>query len=160
MNKGSVRDIAVIILIFFISVFIILGLATFFSYFKTEWLSHGDHPESEILIWNYGTRAFNMLIDSIPIFVTFLGIAGIIFAFLIPAHPVFLPLSIMSLVFYVLFSVLTANIMWAYINSSWIIDVVSEHSLLIGLIRYFPFFISAFGFVIIIVMYHKGAVYE
>ncbi|MEM5854216.1 MAG: hypothetical protein QW228_07665, partial [Candidatus Aenigmatarchaeota archaeon] len=65
-----------------------------------------------------------------------------------------------ALIIYIVLSVAFTNILWDFISSSAIIGIANQYPLVVSVIRYFPFILAVFGFILIIVMYSKSGSYE
>jgi len=157
--RGSVLDLAGIM--FLVALMVISGFLayTIYSKFKEKWVSHGASEfEQEIL--NKGTTTANILMNSIGIITISAGIGAIVLAFLIPSHPVFLPISILALLLFIILSTVFSNFLWEFLNSTFIVAIANQFPLIASIVKYLPYIIAVFGFVLIIVMYSKSGTYE
>jgi ABC-type bacteriocin/lantibiotic exporter with double-glycine peptidase domain len=159
MGKGSILDLAGVLLI-------VVGLVIggflafkFYSEFKEKY-SQMPLSTTEQTILNKGTAVYNVLLNSIPFIVIGSGIGAIILAFLIPSHPIFLPVSILALAIFIILSVVFSNFVWEFLNSQQIVGMANQYPLLVNVVQYLPYIIAVFGIVLIIVMYSKSGSYE
>jgi hypothetical protein len=157
--KGSILDLAGII--FLLTGMVIGGFLVFKFYteFKEKYIQM-ELTEGEQKIIEKGETVYKVLLGAIPFIIIGSGIGAIVLAFLIPAHPVFLPISIVALGMFVLLSVAFSNILWEFLNSLVIIDIANRFPLLVSIVQYFPYIIGVIGAILIIVMYSKSGSYE
>ncbi len=107
-----------------------------------------------------GKKAQDILISSIPFIFFSLGIGAIILAFLIPAHPIFFPLSIILLSIFVVLSVIFKDLIYTFLTSEPFFSIANNYPLLGFVVNNLPFLIAVFGFILIIVMYSRTKTYE
>jgi hypothetical protein len=157
--KGSILDLAGIILL--LAGMVIGGFLVFKFYTAFE-EKYSEMPlsETEQKILQKGETFYNVLIGAIPFVIIGSGIGAIVLAFLIPAHPIFLPISIIALGMFVFLSVVFSNILWEFLNSAVIIDIANKFPLLVSVVQYMPYIIGVIGTILIIVMYSKSGSYE
>lgn len=98
-------------------------------------------------------EAIPAVTDGIVYIIFGLGLSSIILASLIPVSPVFLPISVIGLTLYTFFAIINANVMYEYVTGAGLINVANTHPVLVALITQWPLFITALGFLIIIVMH-------
>jgi len=159
MGKGSVLDLAGII---FLTCGLIIGgfiAFMFYTAFKEKY-SEMSISETEQKILEKGVTIYNVLLSSIPFIIIGSGIGAIVLAFLIPSHPIFLPISILALAIFVILSTVFSNFLWEFLNSQPIIAIANQFPLIASIVQYFPYIIAVFGTLLIIVMYSKSGGYE
>jgi hypothetical protein len=159
MGKGSILDLAGIL--FLVFVLIISGFLSFKFYltFKEKYSQMPLSPAEQTIL-DKGTASYNVLLASIPFIIIGSGIGAIVLAFLIPSHPIFLPISILALALFVILSTAFSNFLWEFLNAQQIVTIANQFPLIAGIIQYLPYIIAIFGFVLIIVMYSKSGSYE
>ena len=139
-----------------ISSFLILK---FYSAFKEKYLSLNPNEE-EISIIQKGQTLANIFVNAIPFAILTSGIGAIILAFLIPSHPIFLPVSIIMLTIFIVLSTIFSNFLWEFLNASPLVSIANQYPLVVNIVRYLPYIIGIIGTILIIVMYSKSGVYE
>jgi hypothetical protein len=107
-----------------------------------------------------GRKVYDILISSIPFIFFSLGISAIILAFLIPAHPVFFPLSIILLSIFVLLSTVFRDVIYTFLTTEPFLSIANNYPMLGFIVSNLPYFIAVFGFILIIVMYSRTKAYE
>jgi hypothetical protein len=159
MKNGSILDLSGIIFLVFI--LIIVGFLSFKFYlaFKEKY-SQMILSTTEQTILDKGTTSYNVLLNSIPFIIIGSGIGSIVLAFLIPSHPIFLPISILALALFVILSTAFTNFLWEFLNAQEIVDIANQFPLIANIVQYLPYIIAVFGFILIIVMYSKSGSYE
>jgi len=155
--KGSILDLAGIL--FLVTGFVIGGFLSYKFYlaFKESYVPINQEEQT---IMSKGETIYNILLNSIPFIVIGSGVGAIVLAFLIPSHPVFLPISIILLAFFVILSVVFSNFLWEFLNAQQIIVMANKFPLVASIVQYLPYIIVVFGIVLIIVMYSKSGGYE
>jgi hypothetical protein len=157
--RGSILDLAGII--FLLTGMVIGGFLAFKFYIAfQEKYNQMQLSEAEQKILQKGETVYKVLLGAIPFIIISSGIGAVVLAFLIPAHPVFLPISIIALGMFVLLSVVFSNILWEFLNSVVIIDIANKFPLLVSIVQYLPYIIGVIGTILIIVMYSKSGSYE
>ena len=153
--KGSILDLAGIL--FLTCALIIVGfLATkIYISFKEKYAEIGA-SEVEEKILEKGDVVYDVLLSSIPIIIIGSGVGAIILAFLIPSHPVFLPISLIVLGIFVLLSTVFSNFLWEFLNHAYIVSLADQFPLVVNIVKYLPYIIAVFGFLLVIVMYSKS----
>jgi len=111
-------------------------------------------------ITSQGRKTYDILVSSIPFIFFGLGISAIILAFLIPAHPIFFPLSIILLSIFVLLSTMFKDLIYTFLTSDPFFTIANNYTLLGFIVTNLPYFIAIFGFILIIVMYSRKKVHE
>jgi len=159
MGKGSILDLAGIL--FLVCGLIIGGFLSFkfYSAFKEKY-SQMPMSETEQKILDKGTTSYNVLLGSIPFIIIGSGIGSIVLAFLIPSHPIFLPISIIALAIFTVLSTVFSNFLWEFLNAQPIVTIANQYPLIASIVQYLPYIITVFGIVLIIVMYSKSGSYE
>lgn len=155
MAKGSILDLGAIIVIVAILVITWFLSSLIFNKFWEKY-NETNPSQEEQHIMNKGSSAFNIGINMIPFVMIGSGIGAIVLAFLIPSHPVFLPLSIIALVIFMALSVVFSNVLYDFLNSSMLVGIANQYSLVVSIVKFLPHIITVFGVVIIIVMYSKA----
>lgn len=158
--KGSILDLTVIIAIMVGAV--ILGLIYFKLYngFSDIFLTMFPTDTVQQHIWSAGNNAMATFMNMIPFLIIGSGIAVIVLAFLIPAHPIFVPLSIIVWIIYIVIAIIFSNFVWAFVNNADLIAIANQYPLVLMIVQNFPIIIAVFGMVIIIVMYAKSQEYS
>lgn len=158
-RKGSILDLGIIIFVLVVLVISSFLSAKFYTEFKTKFKAMFP-DETASAIFEKGDVAMGIWINLIPFLYFSCGLGAIVLAFFIPAHPIFMPISIIALVIFIIMSVAFTNVLWEFINSPLIIGIANQYPLVVSVIRYSPFIISVFGFLVIVVMYSKSGIYE
>jgi hypothetical protein len=163
--KGSLLDLGIPILILVAFVFSLFLISLFYGNIKTGLMNSVNSTmrndtfyNTTVPILNAGSSVFDIFINSIPLLVFGSGISMFILAFLIPTHPVFMPISIVVLIIYVVVSVVFSNILWAFINNSSIITIANNYPVVVGMIQFSPYIMAIIGTLLIIVMYSKRGI--
>jgi hypothetical protein len=159
MGKGSILDLAGVLFLVFA---LIIGGALSFKFYLAFKEKYSQMPLSptEQTILDKGATSYNVLLASIPFIIIGSGIGSIVLAFLIPSHPIFLPISILALALFIILSTAFSNFMWEFLNAQQIVAIANQFPLIAGIVQYLPYIIAIFGFVLIIVMYSKSGSYE
>ena len=157
MSKGSILDLFSIIFIFS---FIVVSLFLVFKVF--EGIKNNIKIENEIEsnFISKTSTSFNIFVNSIPIVVTAAGVGSIILAFMIPTHPVFLPASVLLLVFFIVVSTTMKTFVFTFLSSEQMASLSNQFPFLASFLNNFPLVIGVVGFLIIIVMYFKRGSFE
>jgi len=160
MPKGSILDLAGII--FLVCAFIISGfiVTKFYFTFKETYLNTTNPTQVEQEILSKGETVSNVILGAIPFIIIASGIGAIVLAFLIPSHPVFLPISLIALIIFVVLSTAFSNFLWEFLNATPIVSIANQYPIIASIVKYLPYIIAIFGFILIIVMYSKSGVYE
>lgn len=160
MAKGSILDLAGII--FLVCGMIVSGfiITKFYFSFKEAYLNTTNPTQTEKEILSKGETVSKVFLGAIPFIVIGSGIGAIVLAFLIPSHPVFLPISIIALIIFVILSTAFSNFLWEFLNATPIVSIANQYPLIASIVQYLPYIIAIFGFVLIVVMYSKSGGYE
>jgi len=160
MKRGSIMDVFAIILVlavgivsFYVATIVTSGFTTAINQTSTG----QEYAFNQSYIASKGNDAFNSMNLMIPFVVMLAGVAGVIFAFLIPSHPIFLPLSLITLLFLIVVSTVYSEALTAFTHSAGIIDTANKYALNEALITHLPFIVAIFGFIIIVVMYSRSS---
>lgn len=154
MAKGSILDLAGIMLI--VALLVITSFLIFKIYNGFRNVYNPVTTEETQMLGKIDT-GFGILINAIPIIIFASGIGSIILAFLIPTHPVFMPISIFLLVFFIITSFFFKTFVYNFISSNQISGISGSYPILVNIINYLPLIIGSFGFILIIVMYSKSS---
>jgi hypothetical protein len=163
MKRGSIMDVLAIILVLAVGISSFY-VATIVTKGFTDAVNQTSTGQSYFYNQSYisskGNAAFNAMNLMIPILVMMAGVAGIVFAFLIPSHPIFLPLSIFALLFLIVVASVFSDTLTQFTHSAGIVATANAYSLNEAVIANLPFIVAIFGFIIIVVMYSRGSSVE
>lgn len=101
------------------------------------------------------TTANNAMLDSIPLIIIGMAIAGVVSAFLVPTHPAFLPISLLFLTVVMFCGFVFSDVMYAFATNAHIISTANAHPAVVLLIQYIGQIIGVFGFIILWVMHSR-----
>lgn len=152
MSKGSILDISIIMFMFVFFIVTSFLVLKIYKEFRTKL------PENDVL--TKIDNAFNIQINAIPLLIFASGIGSIILAFLIPTHPVFMPISIILLGFFIITSFFFKNFVYVFLTSNQMIELSNSYPLIANTVNNLHLIIGIIGFLIIIVMYSKSGMYE
>jgi len=157
--RGSILDLAGILLIICV---LLIGSFIPFKFYEAfkERYAEMNVSEQEQRILEKGESSYSVLLSAIPLIIIGAGIGAIILAFLIPSHPIFLPISILALAIFIVLSTVFSNFLFEFLSSTAIIDIANKFPLIASMVQYLPYVIAVFGAILIIVMYSKSGGYE
>ena len=142
--------------IFVLMVLVISGflVAKVYTGFKTQF-EETVNDSTSVQIVEKGSAVADVLLKAIPFIVIGIGISAIILAFMIPSHPAFMPISIIALLIFVLLSTIFSNVLYNFLLGDEIVGLANSYPLVVNMVKYLPYIITVFGFVLIIVMYSR-----
>ena len=159
-RRGSIFDLSVIL--------IVLLTATISFFFAaliyTEWdsqfgaftVSQGMNTTEIYSIRESGTNTIGLAIELIPFLVFGVGFAAIVMALMIPASPIFLPISVGLLVVFTILSTIFSNFLQAFLSTNEMVPIANAHPLIASVAYYLPWIITVFGGILIIVMHSRS----
>jgi len=157
MKKGSLADLGLLIVFAVVLVFSFFIIYNMYSSFKTGYIQavndSGMYDSTQEHILNSGTLVTDTFINMTPLIVLFIGFGAIVLAFMIPVHPVFMPLSIFVLATYIFLAAVFSNVMYDFITSDTMLPITNSHYIIAQLVTWLPHIIAIIGAVLIIVMY-------
>jgi hypothetical protein len=157
MKKGSLADLGLLIVFAVVLVFSFFIISNMYSSFKTSYIQSvndsGMYDSTQEKIMASGTKVTDTFINMTPFVILFIGIGAIILAFMIPVHPVFMPLSVFVLAVYIFLAAIFSNVLYAFITSDTMLPITNSHYIIAQLTTWLPHIIAIIGAVLIIVMY-------
>jgi hypothetical protein len=157
--KGSIQDLGT--LIFIVTIFVtssIFGAVLYFNLKST--IQPIDTANVTGKIFQSGDTIFSTWINSLGFIIICIGIGAVILSFFIPTHPIFLPVSIIMYVMYIILAVGFSNLLWEFLNTPGIVTTANQYPLMVYIVQYLPHIIAFIGFMIMLVMYSKRGIGE
>lgn len=156
MRKGSIIDLSIIIIA--LSGTVIMGLIGFKLYQETsnKFLTMFPTDEVQQHIWSAGMNAEKTYMNMIPFLVIGAGLAVIVLAFLIPVNPIFVPISMIVWILYILVAIIFSNFTWEFVQNAQLITIANDYPLVLLLVQNLHWLVAVFGMITIIVMYSKS----
>lgn len=163
-RKGSVRDILLVGVIFF--VLVIVGFASKMIYdsvipeFNTKLIEEGLNSTTTDAVFDKTDIAGSLFLNAIPVVNILAGLIAIVLALFIPSHPVFGFFSLLFGLINIFMTMLFSNIMWEFINTSVFSSIANNHPLLVSVIQYNTWIAAALWAILFIVIYSKRSSVE
>jgi hypothetical protein len=159
MPRGSILDI----LPFFVITSVVI-IAWFTIYYINGEITTGlnqslggDAPTSpqaqEIL--GYSNDAQDAIVSSAPFVIIGSGLAAVVSAALIYAHPVFFPISLVLLAIFTFASAYIANMLNAFYSTGVFVAVANAYPVIPSLIANYPWITLGLGLLIMLVQYGR-----
>lgn len=151
-RKGTVMDVLTIAISLFLSAIGIFIAATIFDAFDAQYDPKGETAIHVLARGAVATRRFNA---GFVIYTVGAIIAAVILAFMIPAHPIMFPISLMLLGLLLLVIPQLSNAFESFITNSTMASIGNEFSLIVFIMRNLPTILTGAGFLIMLAMFAK-----
>lgn len=109
--------------------------------------------ESEQVMFDNAQTSQSILVEAVPIIIIVTGLSAVMSALFIPSHPIFMPISVLALIFFEVLAAIFGNVMWEFLNNSSIITTANQYPVLLSLVQHYPLVVGIIGTLLIIVMY-------
>lgn len=167
MRKGSVIDLIVPIIFIIFFVFI-----SFFGYIFATKMTDGIRNSvlnSSIVAndsnlstninntLNLADSASSIFPNSIAFLMVGLYLGALFLAWRSPSNAIFFPIAILLMAIFTVMSILATNMMYDFISSTPISSYAEKFGVSVNFIKYFPHISAVFGFVLLVVLYRRGA---
>ena len=157
-KKGSVFDIAGLLLIFFTSAVVVLLVAYFVSAFNTqvETIPLVADNDPAMLVLHQGEDSLHGMDSLFPVFVILMCIVTLISAYLTPTNPVFFLVFILLIILLVPIAAVFSNAYAEIYSSTTLADTADHYPITITIMESLPVLTVVFSALIAVVMWFRG----
>jgi hypothetical protein len=160
LRRGTIADVFGVLIIGTVAISTFFVAAVVWQEFRgglnSTLNTTGQLSQQENQIYTSGTNTQNTLINLIPFLIVGSGLATVVLAWLIPTHPIFMPLSIIVGAVFVWLSTAFANIWNEFLTAPSIVTYSNNFPLIASITQYLPWIVTAIVILIMVVQYSQA----